>query len=116
MTLPEWFRVLLQEAAASNRSHIIARMGPVGLKWFYDDGLKPSIHAILEHKGHTATPTERWQERCEQVQVEKDPSKMLQLTDELARLLEAKERQQREERKASKSVQQRPGRRDPFGR
>ena len=34
---------------------------------------------------------ERWKKLCEQAAVEQDPEKLLQLTEEINRLLEAKE-------------------------
>lgn len=64
----------MNDAASFNRAHMVARLGPDGLKPLYDGGVEPSIAAILKY--HPEEPTEGWRELAEQIQVEKDSKKM----------------------------------------
>jgi hypothetical protein len=47
---------------------------------------------------------ERWWLLCEQAAVEQDPEKLLELTKEINRLLEEKERNLQKQRRSSKSA------------
>jgi hypothetical protein len=47
---------------------------------------------------------ERWWVLCEQAAVEQDPEKLLELTKEINRLLEEKERSLQKQRRSSKSA------------
>jgi hypothetical protein len=47
---------------------------------------------------------ERWWVLCEQAAVEQDPEKLLELTKEINRLLEEKERNLQKQRRSSKSA------------
>jgi len=41
---------------------------------------------------------ERWRKLCEQAAIEQDPQKLMELADEIDRLLEAKEQRLKEQR------------------
>jgi hypothetical protein len=90
MMYPEWFRTLLIDAAAVKQAHVVASLGPINLRRLYDEGLAPSIEAILRHLDNE----ERWRKLCQQIQVESDPARMVELCRELDLL-----REQREKRK-----------------
>jgi hypothetical protein len=49
MTFQFWFHILLGDAAAHNRAHIVARLGQPALRQLHDKGAEPSIEAILRH-------------------------------------------------------------------
>jgi len=44
---------------------------------------------------------ERWRKLCEQAAIEQDPQKLMELADEIDRLLEAKEQRLKEQRTKS---------------
>ena len=99
MTFQEWFRALLNDATASNRAHIIARLGAMGLKPFYEGGSEPSVDTILKLK--EGQDPELWRVLCEQIKVENDPAKILELCQQVDRLLEEKQQRQRDARKGN---------------
>jgi DNA-binding response OmpR family regulator len=64
--------------------------------------LVATIRADISYS-RKSEPSDRWQQLCEQAAVEQDPKKLLELTDEINRLLKEKEEQLDTERSDSAS-------------
>jgi hypothetical protein len=91
VTFPEWFGALLTDVTAHNNVYIISRIGSDKLQSLYEQGAEPCLEAILNLQ---QPPSERWRQLCVQIEAETNPEKVLELCDEVNRLLDEKEQKQ----------------------
>jgi hypothetical protein len=96
MTFLFWLNRLLCDAAATDRTDTLAHFGDGGLRSLYDSGVEPSIDAVVNYSEHiAASSSERQRQLCQELQVEEDGLRILQLSEELTRLSEKKDRWER---------------------